>query len=165
MSKTAFARFHGTETVVDFGEAPSQMLENWCWTAGTLKTLSRHYSFLSPDYLQLWKDKMKYTGEQPHLQLPDTMIESLIAAKYVNGALFHLNQLYMGIFDMAVHEPKSHAEIEVMNISVTYNAIRNKVFPPDGPEILGQHGDWGHGQASFGHLMGEYDAGFYSYLL
>ncbi|KAL2255724.1 hypothetical protein VTK26DRAFT_2808 [Humicola hyalothermophila] len=51
-SKTTYARFHGPAgTVIDFGEAPSQVLENWCFIPEQLKALSRHYSYLSPEYL------------------------------------------------------------------------------------------------------------------
>jgi metallopeptidase MepB len=49
--KTIYSRFHGTMTVIDFGEALSQMLEHWCWTLLTLKSLSYHYLTLSPEYL------------------------------------------------------------------------------------------------------------------
>merc|ERR1711939_383107 len=42
VSRTTYSRFHGTNTVRDFVEAPSQMLENWCWTPSQLKALSRH---------------------------------------------------------------------------------------------------------------------------
>lgn len=37
VSKTLYARFHGSGgTVVDFGEATNQMLENWCWDPSQL---------------------------------------------------------------------------------------------------------------------------------
>ncbi|KAL8872088.1 MAG: hypothetical protein Q9174_002227, partial [Haloplaca sp. 1 TL-2023] len=43
VARTTYARFHGTMTVQDFCEAPSQMLENWCWDIGYLQELSSHY--------------------------------------------------------------------------------------------------------------------------
>jgi metallopeptidase MepB len=85
--------------------------------------------------------------------------------KYVNGALFHLRQLHLGIFDMIVHQPESHETIKNLNISAEYNNLRKEMLQIDGPEVLGQSDEWGHGQANFGHLMGDYDAGYYSYLL
>lgn len=55
VGRTTYSRFHGTSVVRDFVEAPSQMLENWCWTPSQLKSLSNHYS----------------TGEK----IPDDLIE------------------------------------------------------------------------------------------
>ena len=43
LSRTAFARFHGTSVARDFVEAPSQMLENWCWEPKVLEMMSSHY--------------------------------------------------------------------------------------------------------------------------
>jgi metallopeptidase MepB len=163
VSKTRFARFHGTMTVIDFGEAPSQMLENWCWTPSTLKSLSRHYSTLSPEYLKSWEEYAK--GEpQPPEKIPDEMIESLIRAKHVNGALHHLRVLQLSMFDMLVHQPESHESIEKMNVSAEYNRLRRQLMMMDGPEALGEGDEWGHGQANIGHIMNEYDAGLYGYL-
>ena len=71
LSKTKFARFHGTRcahsslfvirgsspsssVARDFVEAPSQMLENWCWEPKVLKLMSSHYKTqqpLSPDLI------------------------------------------------------------------------------------------------------------------
>ncbi|KAI2628422.1 peptidase family M3 [Xylaria nigripes] len=142
--RTTYSRFHGTATVRDFVEAPSQMLENWCWTSDQLKSLSNHYE----------------TGEK----IPDDLIEKLISTKHVNAALANLRQLHFGIFDMTIHSPASHEELEKLDASKLYNELRTQIWGITGPEALGQGSTWGHGQATFGHLMGGYDAGYYGYL-
>ncbi|RDI78714.1 hypothetical protein Vi05172_g11298 [Venturia inaequalis] len=161
VSRTIYSRFHGTNTVRDFVEAPSQMLENWCWTPSQLKALSKHYSYLKPEYQTSYEEE---TGsmEKASETIPDDLIDSIIKTKHVNDALFNLRQLHFGTFDMAVHEPKSHEEIEEMQVSELYNRLRKEISKIDGPEGLGD--DWGHGQATFGHLIGGYDAGYYGYL-
>lgn len=163
VSKTIYSRFHGTNTVRDFVEAPSQMLENWCWTPSQLKSLSKHYSTISPEYYKAWKE---HAGDKPDpaAEIPDELIQNLIKTKHVNAALFNLRQLHFGIFDMTVHEPKDHEAIKDMNVSETYNKLRKEIASLDGPEVLGQGYSWGHGEATFGHLMGGYDAGYYGYL-
>jgi metallopeptidase MepB len=113
-----YARFHGTATVRDFVEAPSQMLENWCWTPSQLKVLSGHWE----------------TGEN----IPDHLIEKLVATKHVNDALFNLRQLHFGLFDMTVHTPKSHQEIEEMDMSKVYNDLRVQIAGLKGPEAQGE---------------------------
>jgi metallopeptidase MepB len=159
VSRTTYSRFHGTNTVRDFVEAPSQMLENWCWTPSQLKALSRHYSTLSPEYYSSWKEAAtNHTGKAEE-RIPDDLIQKLIKTKNLNGALFNLRQLHFGIFDMTIHEPKDHAGLEAMDVSETYNALRKDISKIDGPEVLGQGNGWGNGQATFGHLMGGYDAG------
>uniref|UniRef100_A0A093V0R2 Saccharolysin n=1 Tax=Talaromyces marneffei PM1 TaxID=1077442 RepID=A0A093V0R2_TALMA len=139
--RTRYSQFHGTNVVRDFVEAPSQMLEYWCWNSSVLKSLSKHYK----------------TGEQ----IPDNLIAKLISTKHVNGALDNLHQLHFGIFDMEVHTPRSHKESESINYSELYNDIRAQTYGLKGLEALGVRSDWGHGEAIFGHLMGEYDAGYY----
>lgn len=163
VSKTTYARFHGINVVVDFGEAPSQMLENWCWTPSQLQSLSRHYSSLSSEYLKSWEEQADGKPKPPE-QIPDEMIESLSKIRHANGALFILRQLFISMFDMSVHEPESHEAIEKMNISAKFNSMRKEIAQVEGPEALGQGDEWAHGQGNFGHFMGEYDAGYYSYL-
>ena len=167
VSRTIYSRFHGTSTVRDFVEAPSQMLENWCWTPSQLKSLSHHYSYLTPDYLEAWKEQQQQnSAEKPPEQIPDTLINNLIKTKNLNGALFNLRQLHFGLFDMFVHEPSSHEMLEQVKINQKYNSLRREVCHLDGMEVLDPSvGDaWGNGQATFGHLMGGYDAGYYGYL-
>ena len=164
VARTEYSRFHGTATVRDFVEAPSQMLENWCWTPSQLKALSRHYSSLTPEYMKAWEEAAGQSAEKPEQRIPDELVNKLIKTKNLNGALFNLRQLHFGIFDMTIHEPKSHDALEAMKISETYNFLRKDISKLDGPEVLGQGEDWGNGQATFGHLMGGYDAGYYGYL-
>lgn len=156
VSKTTYSRFHGTNTVRDFVEAPSQMLENWCWTPSQLKALSKHYSSLSPEYYEAWKTSSTDSKGKPDDTLPDDLIEKLLKTKNLNGALFNLRQLHFGIYDMTIHEPKSHADVEAMDFSGLYNHLRKDISKLDGPESLGQDDHWGNGQATFGHLMGGY---------
>lgn len=163
VSRTTYSRFHGTSTARDFVEAPSQMLENWCWTASQLRSLSHHYSYLSDSYKAAFSESNK-SGKQPLETMPDNLIDSIIRTRHVNDALFNLRQLHFGIFDMTVHEGKSHDEIKSLEVSKKYNSLRKEICSLDGPEELGQGFDWGHGQATFGHLIGGYDAGYYGYL-
>ena len=154
VSKTRYSRFHGTNTVQDFTEAPSQMLENWCWTPGPLKALSHHYSTLSDDYLTAWKETAK-DAPQPPEKIPDDLINNIIKSKHVNDGLFNLRQLHFGMFDMTVHEPKSHEDIEKTDCTILFNQLRKDITTLEGPESIGAGLDWGHGQATFAHLIGK----------
>ena len=159
VSKTKYSRFHGTNTVRDFVEAPSQMLENWCWTPSQLKSLSKHYSTVSPEYAAAWKAaNVDKVGKQEE-QIPDDLIQKLIKTKNMNSALFNLRQLHFGTFDMAIHEPKDRDTVEEMRFSEMYNKMRKDISKIEGPEALGEPYTWGNGEATFGHLMGGYDAG------
>lgn len=42
-ARTEAAKFSGYSVERDFLEAPSQMLENWCWNAESLKMMSGHF--------------------------------------------------------------------------------------------------------------------------
>jgi metallopeptidase MepB len=142
------------------------MLENWCWTPSQLKFLSQHYSSISDAYLESWKESIgSKDATPPPAELPDELINSLIKTKHVNGALFNLRQLQVGIYDMTVHQPKSHEDIEKLDTSLTWGELRNAIMPYEGLEVSdGAKPDWAHGEAAFGHLMGGYDAGYYGYL-
>ncbi len=143
VSKTRYSRFHGTNVVRDFVEAPSQMLENWCWTPSQLKALSHHYSKLSSDYKAAWREQVGKEAEEPKEQLPDELIENLIKTKHVNDALFNLRQLHFGIFDMTIHEPKSHEEVEGFKFSEMYNKLGYELTGLQTPAQLGESYEWG----------------------
>jgi metallopeptidase MepB len=160
VAKTKYSIFHGTATVDDFCEAPSQMLEYWCWLPQILQTLSHHYSYISPDCLTAWRDQTD-SKSQPPKQLPIDVIDRLFESKNVNGSLYQLRLLHRSYFDMKVHQPRNMQDIIDLDISAEYNKQQTNISFLDSPE----GGDnWGHGHAKFDALVRVYDAGFYGYV-
>lgn len=172
VSKTKYARFHGPSgTAIDFGETPSQVLENWLQTPSSLKRLSKHYCYLSDDYLRHWREKKAAaTGQkaedipQPEEQMPDEMIEGLLDDKNRHRSLGELGQLCMSIWDFAVHDQPSREALENMNISEEYNRLHRNLFPAADPSDLGEGYEWAHPYCTWSSMvLGDYHAGYYSY--
>ncbi|KAF7314180.1 Thimet oligopeptidase [Mycena kentingensis (nom. inval.)] len=119
LSKTKFSRFHGTSVARDFVEAPSQMLENWCWEPEVLKKMSRHYKTNEP--------------------LSDELIEKIIKSRYVNVGLFFLRQVFFAKFDMNVHTAQEHEDYTLL-----WNRMREEIsLVKSGNPCPGQ-GTFGH---------------------
>ncbi|KAF1958450.1 peptidase family M3 [Byssothecium circinans] len=142
--RTKWGRLSGTSTARDFVEAPSQMLENWMWTNLTLSQLSSHYK----------------TNES----LPTELMDALISTKHVMEGLLTLRQLAFGLFDMKIHTPATHADVEAMDLNLEYTKAMRNTTGLKGPEDQGEPENWSNGEATFSHLMGGYDAGYYGYL-
>ncbi|QEU60306.1 Prd1 [Kluyveromyces lactis] len=130
-------RFNGpSATPWDFVEAPSQMLEFWTWNKKELKSLSKHY--------------------QTEEKIPDSLLDSLVRTKHINGALFALRQLHFGLFDMKVHTTK---DISKLNVTELWNSLREEICLIDNGDIQTK------GFNSFGHIMSDsYSAGYYGYM-
>ncbi|PHH59998.1 hypothetical protein CDD81_2202 [Ophiocordyceps australis] len=144
VARTRYSYFHGTSVVDDFVEAPSQMLENWCWTPSVLKRLSHRWD----------------SGES----LPHDMVDRLVKTKHFNSATSTLTQLLYGLFDMAIHTPKTHEDIKKMRVGQLWNQLRHEISGVKGPEDQGLGFEWGNRYANIGHYIGGYDAGYYGYL-
>jgi metallopeptidase MepB len=130
------------------------MLEYWCWTPAVLRTLGQHFSYISPECFEVWKNQASSVGsERPEERLSEDVIYALVAAKNVNAAHFYLNQLRLSMFDLIIHSPSSNEKLQAMNVSAVYNEIRSTVFPPRGPEAFGEGFEWGHGQTFNRHAM------------
>jgi thimet oligopeptidase len=86
LSEAHYNRFAGTTVERDFVEAPSQMFENWVWSADVLKTFARHYK----------------TGEP----LPKAMVDGMLAARYLGSGIDAEQQFYYGLTDIAYHSAK-----------------------------------------------------------
>ncbi|GAA5998615.1 metalloendopeptidase [Rhodotorula paludigena] len=139
LSKTQFAKFHGTAVARDFVEAPSQMLENWTWTPAELKRISSHSTTGAP--------------------LPDDLITKLIQSRNINQGLFNLRQIFFAKYDMLLHAPAEGApELSDDEMSRLWCELREKTsLVTIGDEIVG-------GQSGFAHIAGGYSAGYYGYL-
>ncbi|KAG9944557.1 zincin, partial [Aureobasidium melanogenum] len=158
VARTKHSIFHGTATVDDFCEAPSQMLEFFCWIPKLLQLLSNHYTCLSPSYLKTWQ-KENPEETQPEKHIPLTTVEKLVQAKNVNGALFQSRLLHRSYFDMIVHQPSSLQEIKDMDVGEQWNKLQGEVsFLDTGVDYQGL------GYSSFNAVIRVYDAGFYGYL-
>ncbi|RCK55941.1 Saccharolysin [Candida viswanathii] len=138
LSKTKYSRFHGTHVERDFVETPSQMLEYWTWSKDELKGLSSHYK----------------TGEP----ISNELIDQLISTKHVNTGLFNLRQLFFGIFDMELHTVATQEDLNALDLFKTWNRLREEVT------LLPSDGNSTKGYASFGHIAGGYESGYYGYL-
>lgn len=88
------------------------------------------------------------TGEK----LDDKTIDKIIESKNVTSGLFYLRQLFFAMLDMVYHTKKG--KVDTTKI---YEKLMKKIFLIPMTENT-------HPQASFGHLMGGYEAGYYSYL-
>ncbi|KAI0322042.1 hypothetical protein OF83DRAFT_1274330 [Amylostereum chailletii] len=119
LSKTKFSRFHGTSVARDFVEAPSQMLENWCWEPKVLEKMSSHYEKKTP--------------------LDADLIEKIVKSRYVNVGLFYLRQLFFAKFDLKVHTDKDAADYTAL-----WNDLRESISLVKGGKPGPGQGSFGH---------------------
>lgn len=117
VAKTKYAANHGSNGAGDFTEAPSQMLENWCWVPDVLKSLSSHWQ----------------TG-QP---ITDDLVNKLVKTKNFNRGIDIARMLVLSTFDMLVHTPESHEALEATDIISLWNKRRAEVSGIKGPESAG----------------------------
>ncbi len=91
-SKAKYPRFSGAGTEWDFVEAPSQIMENWCWKPEVLSEFARHHE----------------TGEP----IPRDLVEQLASAKDLNQGIMNLRQVSFGKLDMFLHGPGPQRSID-----------------------------------------------------
>ncbi|MEZ0091784.1 thimet oligopeptidase [Streptacidiphilus sp. EB129] len=89
LTRTQRARFAGTATELDFVEAPSQMLEHWCWDPAVLRRFARHHATGAP--------------------LPGELLAGMVAARNADSGLATLLQIFYASLDLAYHSPDSTA--------------------------------------------------------
>ena len=83
LTRAEHLRYSGTATDHDFVEAPSQMLEHWCWEPAVLGRLARHYR----------------TGEP----MPQELLSALVSARTVGSGIHTMWSLAFTTLDLAYH--------------------------------------------------------------
>ena len=127
MTRSRFLRFAGTRVEGDFVEAPSQMLEHWCWEPSVLRRFTRHHE----------------TGES----IPESLVQRMVAAKQVSSGIATLRQIYFARLDLAYHGPGATKDSD---------AIARELHPITGfefPEETHFQAGFGH---LFGYDAGYY---------
>lgn len=90
--------------------------------------------------------------QRPGETLPDSLIKKLIDTKNMASGVDNLRQIFFSILDLKYHMSKGKVDTTRL-----YEKLKKKIsLIPMSPGT--------HPQASFGHLMGGYEAGYYSYL-
>lgn len=136
VAKTRYARFHGASTACDFNEAPSQMLENWCWLPNVLQPISKHYKSLGPEdrkIRQLDWVKMTAKGIDAANSLPSVLIEQLVKSKQVRNLLQCFALLSMGLFDVAIDQIASRGEAGSLDATLLHHQSVATVYGFDIP--------------------------------
>ena len=133
-SEVKFARFAGTSVERDFVEAPSQMLENWCYESEPLLLMSGHVS-----------DHSK--------KLPADLISAIAAAKKANAGIFNKRQCILGLFDQHIHtcSVADSSKVDTAKAFEQISAENWPIVPTPGTNFA----------AGFGHLAGGYDSQYY----
>ncbi len=95
LTEVDLARFSGADTEWDFVEAPSQIMENWTWDAGVLRTFATHHA----------------TGEP----IGEELVAKLTQLRDHNIALKLLRQVYLGNLDLALHTSGPEPDLEAID--------------------------------------------------
>lgn len=138
-ARVRLSRFHGTSVEGDFVEAPSQMLENWCWNESMLHRLSKHYL-------------------RPQEPLPSDLANALVRTKNFNAGILNLRQIFFATWDLVIHgDATGKYYSQVGAVDEEYEKLRKEIALIPQPTNV-----WP--ASSFGHMMGGYDAGYYGYM-
>ena len=134
LTQTKYATFSGTSVPRDFVEAPSQMLENWVWDKSVL-------------------DRFAVDYRDPNKKIPADTLDKMEQARLATIGTWYRRQLSFGMLDLKLHISTDVKDFE--NFVEVSNDIMTDVYlaPLKDTAFV----------ASFGHLGGGYDAGYYGY--
>ncbi|MFA6092231.1 MAG: M3 family metallopeptidase [Elusimicrobiota bacterium] len=130
LTRGRYPRFSGSNTALDFVEAPSQMPENWVWDPAVLERISGHY-------------------QDPAKKLPKDLLAKMIAARQALAGLSNLRLVALSLLDLELHGPEAVPDAS----SVTDRVFREAGYLPPTP---GTHFEARFGHIMGGYAAGYY---------
>ncbi|WP_456377026.1 M3 family metallopeptidase [Thiolapillus sp.] len=134
LTQANYMEFSGTGVPRDFVEAPSQMLENWVRNKQVL-------------------DRFAVDYRDGKSKIPAETLDKIEAARLATIGTHYRRQLGFGLLDLTIHMTTDEGIFN--NFIEVTNKIMSETYVPV-PENTAF-------VASFGHLGGGYDAGYYGY--
>ncbi len=134
LTQANYAEFSGTAVPRDFVEAPSQMLENWVRDKKIL-------------------DRFAIDYRDGKSRIPSDTLDKMEAARLATIGTQYRRQLGFGLLDLAIHMTTDEKVFD------NFVAVTNKIMSDTYVTVPQNTGL----VASFGHLGGGYDAGYYGY--
>ncbi|KAJ3498766.1 hypothetical protein NLG97_g866 [Lecanicillium saksenae] len=151
LARTRFAKQHGFNVKRELGEAIAFAFEQWAWNERELKAMSCHYSLVP---------ETGVTGNQhfnrPNAEIPDDILKAQLKNHASAKRAHTTGQMVYCLFDMAVHTPPTHQALLDMNVAEVWRDVFCRAMATP-PTIANSY-------AGFGHLVSEYDAGYYTYI-
>jgi thimet oligopeptidase len=122
LTKSEIAAYSGTNTVLDFVEAPSQMFEEWTWSRDVLDLFARHYK----------------TGAK----IPDDMFAAMLKSRSFGRALATERQLYLTYLDLEYHSREPGFDTtkiveEVENATTPFHYVKGTHFQTSFGHLIG----------------------------
>ncbi|RMX80045.1 hypothetical protein D0869_07856 [Hortaea werneckii] len=130
VAKTEFARFHGASTAEDFNEAPSQMLEHWCWHPEILKSLGQLHT--AQDEVH---DQEHVTNRQER-SMADPLIEKLLHSRKIKDAVKILGMLSVSRFQFAIGSARSIQEASEKDTTELFHYMMNQALGMGHPGVF-----------------------------
>ncbi|KAL6693409.1 hypothetical protein J3F84DRAFT_401284 [Trichoderma pleuroticola] len=149
----------------ELGHLHHSLCTKFFWEARHIKDLSYHYSYISPGYKSVWLQENNSRDQQPPAQLSDKDVAELATQgpeKFISRENYNL---FLSYFDILVHTPATHEELEQANLAEIFNKLQSDILAMHGGEALSDGWDWSHGESVFRMIVSGYDAGYYTYVL
>lgn len=97
-----------------------------------IKDVSFHYSHISSGYLDIWRASLPEDKRELTLQ-PDKHLNDEAAAAMAKSSMGRkivrrqIQEVFFSTFDMLIHTPASHEDLEAMNLAEVFNKIKSQI--------------------------------------